>query len=120
MIIIKKHKYKALIYNKPEPKTSNLCVSIKIILIPPKTLSILMIGFFCSSRIFIGKVGVIKPFLNPARSDKILFNNILCLLKYPFMGVLIIILLLFLSNAISNVEFSNSPTAGTIIKNQAK
>ena len=95
MIIIKKHKYKALIYNKPEPKTSNLCVSIKIILIPPKTLSILMIGFFCSSSIFIGKVGVIKPFLTPLYK-KILFNNILCLLKYPFMGVLIIILLLFL------------------------
>ena len=95
MIIIKKHKYKALIYNKPEPKTSNLCVSIKIILIPPKTLSILIIGFFCSSSIFKGKFGIIKPFLNP---KKILFNNILCLLKDPFMGVLIIILLLKRSN----------------------
>ena len=46
MKLSKVQKHNAILYNKPDPKISNLCEIRQIVLTPPKTLIILIKGFF--------------------------------------------------------------------------
>ena len=59
--------YKAIIYIAPGFRKSKLWESIQRLLIPPKTLNILIKGFCCKTRIELGKVGVDHPFLAPIK-----------------------------------------------------
>ena len=59
--------YKAIIYIAPGFRKSKLWESTQRLLIPPKTLNILIKGFCCKTRIELGKVGVDHPFLAPIK-----------------------------------------------------